>query len=128
LKSRSERDRKKKKEELPSSSNSASVIKMDEMKKMLKTLTSEIERLNMEEKHPNRPAQEGGYRNPNQFMRPNNVPQILPRERNNQDDQKVLPPFQNNAVDEEEDNDGTKEDSAVHLTNSESIPLHVTQQ
>jgi hypothetical protein len=101
---------------------------MDEMTKMLKTLTSEMARLKMEQKQPNRPAQEGGYRNPNQFRRPNNIPQILPRERKNQDDQKVLPPLQNNAVDEEEDNDGTKEDSAVHLTDSESVPLHVTQQ
>jgi hypothetical protein len=40
----------------------------------------------------------------------------------------VLPPFQNNAVDEDEDNDGTEEDPAVHLNDSESYPLHVTQQ
>ena len=44
LKSRSDRDRKKKKEELPSSSNSTSDIKMDEMTKMLKTLTSKMAR------------------------------------------------------------------------------------
>jgi hypothetical protein len=37
LKSRSDRDRKKQKEELPSSSNSTSDSKMDEMAKMLKT-------------------------------------------------------------------------------------------
>jgi hypothetical protein len=128
LKSRSDRDRKNQKEELPSSSNSTSDIKMDEITKMLKTLNSEMARLKMEQKQPNRPAQEGGYRNPNQFRRPNNVPQILPRERKNQDDQEVLPPFQNNAVDEEEDNDGIEEDFAVLLNDSESIPLHVTQQ
>jgi hypothetical protein len=127
LKSRSDRDRKKKKEELPSSSNSTSDTKMDEMDKMLKTLTSEMARLKMEQRQPNRPAQEGSYRNPNQFRRPNNVPQILPRERKNQDDQKVLPPFQNNAVDEEVDEDDTEEDPAVHLNDSESSPLHVTQ-
>jgi hypothetical protein len=63
------------------------------MDKMLKTLTSEMARLKMEQKQPSRLAQESGYRNPNQFRRPNNVPQILPRERKNQDDQKVLPPF-----------------------------------
>jgi hypothetical protein len=128
LKSRSDRDRKKKKEEFPSSSNSTSDSKMDEMAKMLKTLTSEMARLKIEQKQPSRPAQEGGYRNPNQFRRPNNVPQILPRERKNQDDQNVLPPFQNNAVDEEEDEDDTEEDPAVHLNDSESSPLHVTQQ
>jgi hypothetical protein len=71
---------------------------------------------------------EGGYRNPNQFKRPNNVPQVLPRERKNQDDQKVLPPFQNNAIDEEEDEDDTEEDPTVHLNDLESSPLHVTQQ
>jgi hypothetical protein len=128
LKSRSDRDRKKKKEELPSSSNTTSDSKMDEMAKMLKTLTSEMARLKMEQKQPSRPAQEGGYRNQNQFRRPNNAPQILPRERKNQDDQKVLPPFQNNAVDEEEDEDDTEDDPAVHLNDSESSPMHVTQQ
>jgi hypothetical protein len=128
LKSRSDRDRKKQKEELPSSSNTTSDSKMDEMAKMLKTLTAEMARLKMEQKQPSRPAQEGGYRNQNQFRRPNNAPQILPRERKNQDDQKVLPPFQNNAVDEEEDEDETEEDPAVHLNDSESSPMHLTQQ
>jgi hypothetical protein len=98
------------------------------MAKMLKTLTFEMVRLKMEQKQPSRPTQESGYRNPNQFRRPNNVPQILPRERKNQDDQKVLPPFQNNEVDEEEDEDDTEEDPVVHLNDSESFPLHVTQQ
>jgi hypothetical protein len=93
LKSRNERDRKKQMEELPSSSNSTSDSKMDEMAKMLKTLTYEMTRLKIEQKQPSRSAQGGGYRNLNQFRRPNNVPQILPRERKNQDDQKVLPPF-----------------------------------
>jgi hypothetical protein len=65
LKSRSERDKKKQKEELSSSSNSTSDSKMDEMAKMLKTLTSEMARLKIEQKQPNRFAQEGGYRNPN---------------------------------------------------------------
>jgi ribonuclease HI len=128
LKSRGDRDRKKKKEEMPSSSNTTSDSKIDEMDKMLKALTSEMERLKMEQKQPSRPAQEGGYRNQNQFRRPNNAPQILPRERKNQEDQKVLPPFQNNAVDEEEDEDDTEDDPAVHLNDSETSPMHVTQQ
>jgi hypothetical protein len=83
LKSRNDRVRKKQKEELPSSSNSTSYSKMDEMDKMLKTLTSEMARLKIEQKQPNRPVPEGGYRNPNQFRRPNNVLHILPRERKN---------------------------------------------
>jgi len=81
----------------------------------------------MEQKQPSRPTQEGGYINPNQFRRPNNVPQILPRERKNQEDQKVLPPFQNNAVEEVEEEDDTEDDPAVHLNDSESSPTHLTQ-
>ena len=69
LKSRGDRDRKKHKEDLPFSSHTTYDSNMDEMDKMLKTLTSEMARLKME----------GGYRNSNQFRRPNNVPQILPR-------------------------------------------------
>jgi hypothetical protein len=56
LKSRNDRERKKKKEDLPSSSNSSSNSKMDEMAKMLKTLTSEMARLKIEQKQPNRPV------------------------------------------------------------------------
>jgi hypothetical protein len=38
-----------------------------------------------------------------------------------------LPPFQNNVVDEVEDEDDTKDDPAVHLNDSESSLMHVTQ-
>jgi hypothetical protein len=81
--------------------------KIDEMAKMLKTLTSEMARLKMETKQPSKPTQEGGYKNPNQFRRSNNVPQIFPKERRNQEDQRVLPPLQNNAVEEVEEIDDT---------------------
>jgi hypothetical protein len=118
LKSRGDRDRKKQKQELPSSSHTTSDSKIYEMDKMLKTLTCEMARLKMEQKHPTRPTQEGGYKNLNQFRRPNNVPQILPRERKNQEDQKVFPPFQNNEVEEVEEEDDTKYDPAVHLNDS----------
>jgi hypothetical protein len=47
LKSRGDRDRKKQREELPSSSHTTSDSKMDEMAKMLKTSTSEMARLKM---------------------------------------------------------------------------------
>jgi hypothetical protein len=50
LKSKNDRERKKKKEELPSSSNSSSDSKMNEMAKILKNLTFEMERLKIEQK------------------------------------------------------------------------------
>jgi hypothetical protein len=50
LKSRSDRDKKKQKEELSSYFNTTHDSKMDEMAKMMKTLTTEMERLKMEKK------------------------------------------------------------------------------
>jgi len=45
-----DRDRKKQKEELPSSSHTTFDSKMDEMAKMLKTLTSKMAKMKMETK------------------------------------------------------------------------------
>jgi hypothetical protein len=60
------------------------------MDKILKSLTSKMVRMKMETKQPRIPTQEGEYKNPNQFRRPNNVPQILSRERRNQEDKKKI--------------------------------------
>jgi hypothetical protein len=128
LNSRGYRDRKKQREELPSSSHTTYDSKMDEMAKMLKTLTFEIARLNMETKQPRIPTHEGGYKNPNHFRMPNNVLQFFPRERRNQEYQKVFPPFQNNAMEEIEEIDDTEEDSTMHLIDIELPPTHLTQQ
>jgi len=128
LKSKNYRDKKKQKEELPSSSHTTSDSKIDEMVEMLKTLISEMARLKMETKKPGIPTHEGGYRNSNQFRRPNNVPQIMQRERRNQEDQRVFSPFQNNVVEEVEEIDDTEEDSTVHLHDTELPPTRVTQQ
>jgi len=56
-------------------------------------LTSELARLKLETKNPNIPIQEGGNKNPNQFIRPHNSPQVMQMERMNQDDQRILAPF-----------------------------------
>jgi predicted component of viral defense system (DUF524 family) len=63
LNSRGDRDMKKQREELPSSSHTTFDSKMDEMAKMLETLTSEMARLKMETKQLRRPTHEGGYKN-----------------------------------------------------------------
>ena len=84
-------------------------------------------RLKMKKKQPSRPTHEGGYISSNQFRRPNNVPQFFPRERRNQEDQKVFP-LQNNVVEEVEEIDDTEEDSIVHLNDTKLPPTHLTQQ
>ena len=66
------------------------------MTKTLKDLTSKIDKLKWESKQPNRAFQGAVNRNPNQFRRPNDSPQIMQRERRNVDDQRVVPPFQKN--------------------------------
>jgi hypothetical protein len=38
-----------------------------------------------------------------------------------------LPPFQNNAADEKEDEDDTEDDPAVHINVSKTSSMHVTQ-
>jgi hypothetical protein len=97
LKTRFDKDKKKQREESPASSNPAtSDPKLDEMTKTLKDLTSEIAKLKWESKQPNRAFQGVGNRNPNQFRRPNDAPQIMQRERRNVDDQRAVRPFQNN--------------------------------
>ena len=46
----------------------------------------------MENKNQNKPSQENDNRNPDQFRRPFN-PRFLPRDRRNNEDQKIQPPF-----------------------------------
>jgi hypothetical protein len=129
LKTKSDRDRKKQKEDVPSSSNTTtSDPKIDEMDKMLKTLTSELARLKLEAKQPNRPVQEGGNMNPNQFRRPHNAPHIMQRERRNHEDQRIFPPFQNNAVEDTEESDDVEENSTANLDGTELPTSHLTQQ
>jgi hypothetical protein len=97
------------------------------MAKMLKTLTSKLARLKLEAKPPNRHVRKGANRNPNQFRRPPNAPQTMQRERRNEDDQRVLLPFQNNAVEETEGVDYTEDDSKVHLHDIDLPSPHLTQ-
>ena len=62
-------DKKKKKEMSPSTSaTKVADSKMDDMTKLIKTLSAKISRLEMENKH----VQDNGYKNPNQFRRPFN--------------------------------------------------------
>jgi hypothetical protein len=69
-----------------------------------------------------------GTRNPNQFRRPQNSPQIMQRERRNHEDQRILPPFQNNAVEETKESDDVEENSTVLLNGTKLPTSHLIQQ
>jgi hypothetical protein len=86
-----------------------------------------LARLKLEAKQPNRHVQEGGNKNPNQFRRPHNAPQIMQRERRNHEDQRIFPPFQNNVFEETEESDDVEENPAVLLNATELPTNHLTQ-
>jgi hypothetical protein len=87
----------------PSSSSNS---KMDKMAKMLDDLTLEMSKLKVQNQQPARAKEPNAFapRNPNAFPYRRNNPQvqILQRDRNPVDDQRVRPPFQNVVLDEDQ--------------------------
>jgi hypothetical protein len=114
---------------LPSSSNPTEFDpKLEEMNRTLKSLTSEIDKMKWETKHPNRPYQDVGNRNTSQFRRTNNAPRLMQRERRNVEDQRVVPPFQNNEIEEMDAENDVVDDSTVLFNETDIYPSHLTQQ
>jgi hypothetical protein len=84
LKTRSEKDKKKHREDSPASSNPTTYDpKLDEMTQNLKDLKSKIAKMKRESKQPNRAFQGAENINSNRFRWPNDSPQIMQRERRN---------------------------------------------
>jgi hypothetical protein len=129
LKTRYEKEKKKQREDCPASSNLATYDpKLNEMTKTLKDLTYEIAKLKWESKQPNRAFQGAGNGNPNQFRRPNDVPQIMQRQRRNVDDQRVVPPFQNNQIEEMDVDSDVVDDVVVLFNETYFYTSHLMQQ
>jgi hypothetical protein len=87
----------------PSSSSNS---KMEKMAKMLESLTSEMSKLKIQNQQPARAKESNTFapRNPNTFPYRRNNPQvqILQRDRNPADEQRIRPPLQNAMLDEEQ--------------------------
>ena len=94
---------KKKKKEMSASTLRTKVAdsKMDDMIKLIKNLSAKINRLEMKNRNQNKHIQDSENKNPNQFRRPFN-PRFLRRDRKNNEDQKIHPPFQNNLIQDDE--------------------------
>jgi hypothetical protein len=99
---------------------------MDEVTKLLKSLSTRMERLELEGKQSYR-----NFQNPDNrgsFKRPNNAPQIIQRDQRNRDkdDQRIQDPLQNNLVTDEE---GEEEelDPEIHCLGDTSSFPHLTQ-
>jgi hypothetical protein len=128
-KTRSDKEKKKQVEDSPTSSKLAtSDPKIKDMNNTLKDLTFEIAKLKWESKHPNINFQGVGNRNQNQFRRPNDAPQVMQRERRNVDDQKVVPPFQNNHIEDIDADNDVVDDTTRIFNETDYYTSHLTQQ
>jgi hypothetical protein len=126
LRGKSDRDRRKNRAEASTSDSPIVHPQVDELTKLVKSLSTEIEKLKLEGKQTYRNTQNDDNRG--NFRRPNNTPQILPRDPRNRDrdDQKVQTPLQNNLVDDEE---GQEEegDPEIHFLGDTSPSPYLTQ-
>jgi hypothetical protein len=102
---------------------STSHPQMDEMTKMVKSLSIEMEKFQFEGKQGYKSAQ--NIDNRGNFRRPNNAPQIIQGDQINRDDQKIQTPLQNNLVTGE----GEEEDAIleIHFLGDTSSFPHLTQ-
>jgi len=98
------------------------------MTKTLKDMTSDIAKLKWESKQLNRPFQGDGNRNQNQFRRLSDVPQVMQRERRNVDDQRVVPCFQNNQIEEMDVDNDVVGDTIFLFNETDYYTRHLTQQ
>jgi hypothetical protein len=98
----------------------------EELTKLVKSLSTELQKLKLEGKQTYKNTQNTD--NKGNFRRPNNAPQILPRDPGNRerDDQRVQTPLQKNLVVDEE---GEEEevDHEIHCLGDTSPSPHLTQ-
>jgi hypothetical protein len=126
IRSKDDRDRRKGRSEASTSGSSTAHPQVDDLTKLVKSLSAEMEKLKFEGRQ--------SYRNPHNddnkgnFKIPNNSPQIIQRDHINRDrdDQKIQAPLQNNLVTDEE---GEEEDAnpKIHCLGDTSSSPHLTQ-
>jgi hypothetical protein len=94
--------------------------------KLEKSFSTEIKKLKLEGRQPYRNAQ--NTENRGNFRRPNNAPQILPRDPRNRerDDQRIQAPFQNNMVANEEEEE-VEVDLEIHYLGDSCPSPHLNQ-
>jgi hypothetical protein len=127
LRRKSDRDRGRGRSEASTSGSPIAHPQVDELTKMVKSLSAEMEKIKMEGKQTYRNPQ--NIDNRGNFRRPNNhAPQIMPREQRNRDrdDQRIQTPLQNNLVDDEEKEE-EELDPEIHCIEDTSPFPHLTQ-
>jgi hypothetical protein len=121
-------DRDKRKNRFEASTSDSSIVhpQVDELTKLVKSLSAEMKKLKLEGKQTYRNTQ--NVDNRGNFRIPNNSPQILPRDLRNRDrdDKKVQAPLQNNLVVDEEGQD-EETDPEIHCLGDTSSSPHLNQ-
>jgi hypothetical protein len=128
LRNKTDADRRKGRFEASTSGPSVPHPQVDELTKIVKSLSAEMEKMKVEGKqtyiNPQNTENKGNFRRPN-----NNAPQIIQRDQRGRDreDQKIQAPLQNNFVanDEEGEIDGL--DPEIHCFGDTSPFPHLTQ-
>jgi hypothetical protein len=126
LRVKSDRDRRKSRTEASTSDSSIVHPQVDELTKLVKSLSAEMEKLKFEGKRTYRNTQ--NVDNRGGFRRPNNAPQTLTRDprKRERDDQKIQTPLQNNLLADEEGEDG-EYDPQIHCLGDNPPSPHLTQ-
>jgi hypothetical protein len=100
---------------------------VDELTKMVKSLSAEMERIRVEGrqayKGPQNTEKGGGFRRPNNFAPPN-----VQKERGqDREDQRIQAPFQNNFVAKDEEREEDEMDPEIHCFGDTPPFPHLTQ-
>ena len=122
LRSKADRDKRRGRSKT-STSSSIAHPQDDELIKLLKSLSADMEKVKIEARQAYRSTQ--NVDNRGTFRRPNNAPQILPREPRNKGrhDQRIQTPLQNNLVDEDDEED----DHEIHCLGDTPPSPHLTK-
>ena len=97
-----EDEKKKEKNMLPyPSGTKIADSKIEDMNKLMKSMSAKLNRMEMENKSQNKSIQDNDNKNPNQFRGTFNL-RLFPRDRRNNDDHKIQPRFLNNLIRDDE--------------------------
>jgi hypothetical protein len=127
LRNKADTDRRKGRSEASTSSPSMPHPQVDEMTKMVRSLSTEMERMNVEGRKaymgPQNTENKGGFRRPN-----NITSSTVQREKGrDREDQKIQAPFQNNFMAEEEEGETDELDPKIHCFGDTPPFPHLTQ-
>jgi hypothetical protein len=127
MRNKADADRRKGRSETSTSRSLVPHPQVDELTKMVKSLSAEMERMKVEGrkeyKGPQNVENKGGFRRSNNFTPPN-----MQREKGrDREDQKIQAPFQNNFVAEGEEGETEEPDHEIHYFGDTPPFPHLTQ-